>query len=353
MQRPEKVLKNLRTCLTVAAMFLIMLTLSGFVNEPPHSHLLTYGGRTFENSLAWPDGMLEYEELDRREEGLEMEGRIPALTKSAGSLVQTRINNVINRTIADKVADAREVRARTLTFDFETSFSEPYMSIILKSTAASASSKTEVVSINFNTVSGELIAAEDVVGAHVVQLADRLLVEMIRRNPERYNPGFAGMRDDQAFSITDSEVIFYFNEFQLAPGFEGIVPLTLNLGDINEVTLSRDQFRIYGGFNLKLIPLRPVLLELGYGLGWDMETGRPSVYHNNELVIELIPGVNDYVRESRFTRSLEVAPELSGGHTWVPISFFDQILSLVAYSIDENDNITFASYPVTDEWFER
>jgi len=309
-----------------------------------------------EQAGTWPNGMIEYEELDRREEGLEMEGRIPSLTHNAGIAVQSRINDVIDHVIASKIADAREMRARTLTFDFDAYFSAPYMSIVLKSTAASASSKTEVVSVNFNTANGETVSAEEVVGAHVVQLADRLLVEMIRRNPERYNPGFAGMRDDQAFSLTNSEIVFWFNEFQLAPGFEGIVPLAMRLRDIREAELSYDEFRVYGGFNLKMIPLPLVLPELGYRLYWNTETARPSVYHNDELIIELIPDVNDYIRESRFasfTRSLEVAPEIRYGRTYVPISFFDQILSLVAYSIDENDNITFASYLVTDDWFDR
>ena len=315
-----------------------------------HDRLLSYGS-IFPTWVSWPDDMLEYQEIDDREEGLEMSGRIPVLTQYAGP-IQTRINSVINQTIASKISEAREVRARTLTFAYETYFSDPYMSIILKSTAASASSKTEVVSINFNTNNGELIYAADVVGLHVVQLADRLLVEMVRRNPERYNPGFAGMREDQAFSITDREIIFWFNEFQLAPGFEGIVPLPLDLDSIKEVTLSRSDYRIREGFNLKMIPIR-VLTDLGYEVSWDEINRRISVFHNGELVINLTPGVNDYVRESRFTRSLEAAPELIDGFTYVPISFFDQILSLVTFTIDDQNNITFASYPVTDGWFER
>ena len=344
--------------LSVTAMFLIMLCLTALTEKPYMNGLFTYsvyGNRIsgFQRVLSWPYDMVEYEEIDTREEGLEMEGRIPALTHYA-RFIQSRINSEIDRIINGKIADAREVRARVLIFDYETAFSAPYMSIILKSTAASASSKTEVVSINFDINTGEFIHAEDVVGPHVVQLADRLLVEMIRRNPERYNPGFAGMRDDQAFSVTDDEITFWFNEFQLAPGFEGIVPLTLRLDDIKEHELSRDDFHIRREFNLKMVPVR-IVEHLGYTFTWhrDPEYPRVTIYHNDELVIDLTIGVNDYVRESRFTRVLEAAPELINGTTFVPISFFDQILSLVAYYIDHEDNITFASYPVSDEWFER
>jgi len=343
--------------LLLAALTVFVLLSSAFVSGDEFylSDLVTYGNRLsrFRHEVTWSEDMIEYIEIDTREEGLEMEGRIPILTQYA-VFFQTRINGEIEKIIEGKMADAREARARTLAFDFELAFSEPYMSIILKSTAASASSKTEVVSINFNTKTGELISAEDVVGPQVVQLADRLLVEMIRRNPERYNPSFAGMRKDQAFSVTDDEIIFWFNEFQLAPGFEGIIPLSLRRNEIKEYTLTRDDFRIRREFNLKMVPFN-IVQHLGYSFTWHPHPEYPwiSVYHNDELVINLTIGVNDYVRESRFTRSLEAAPELINGTTYVPISFFDQILSLVAYHIDENDRIIFASYPVDDEWFER
>ena len=339
--------------LSLAAMLCAMLLFSAFVDRPPD--LFTYGSNFVEYTrvASWPDDMIDFDELNTRVEGLELEGRIPILNQYAG-LIQVEINNEINRVRAAKVADARSIRARTLTFDYEIYFSDPYMSIILKSTAASAASKTEVISINFDIHSGELISAADVIGYHIVQLADRLLVEMIRRNPERFNPGFTGMHENQAFSLTDSEIIFWFNEFQLAPSFEGIVPLSLKLENIREITLSSNEFHVRpGGFNFKMVPIKRIVEALGYTLIWNPETRGSSIYLNDELIIEIFPEVNDYLREQRFTRSLEAAPVIIGYNTYVPISFFDQILSLVAYSIDDSDNITFASYLVTDEWFER
>ena len=343
--------KRLPSWISVLAVLGAMLLLSSFTNTS--SPLLTYAGNfpEYMQTASWPDDMIEYNEIATREEGLEMEGRIPVLNSNA-SLIQSRINAEIEQAIDDKIARAREGRARILTFDYDTSFSSPYMSILLKSTATIASSKTEVVSINFNINTGALVSASDTVGPYVVQLADRLLLEMIRRNPEHYNPAFIGMQQDQAFSITNREITFWFNEFQLAPGYEGIVSLSLRLSNIKTAVLSVDQLHIRSAFNLKMIPLH-VIEDLGYTLAWDNETNRVSIYHNDELIIELTPGYNDYVWEQRFTRSLEVAPELIIDRTYVPISFFDQILSLIAYSIDDRGNITFASYPVEDQWFER
>jgi len=329
----------------------IALLLSAFTHTSASSRTYASNFPVYMQTVSWPDDMIEYDEIATREEGLEMEGRIPALNANA-SAIQSRINTEIEQVIDDKITRAREGRARVLTFDYEIYFSAPHMSILLKSTATAASSKTEVISINFNVHTGALVSASDVVGPYVVQLADRLLLEMIRRNPDHYNPAFTGMQQDQAFSITNREITFWFDEFQLAPGYEGIVSLSLRLSNIKTVTLSADALHIRSAFNLKMIPLH-IVEDLGYVLTWNNETNRASIYYNDELIIELTPGYNDYVWEHRFTRSLEVAPEIIVDRTYVPISFFDQILSLIAYSIDDDGNITFASYPVEDPWFER
>ena len=353
--------KNILSLISVFVIFCLLFLFAAFTEYVVDSfypencsyvdYINNYEPAADNNDFVLPRDMIEYEKIDQRVEGLEMEGRIPYLNNNVGN-IYGHINNEINRIRSQIILNARESRARSVYFNFDTFFSEPYMSIIIKSTATSASSKTEVASVNFNIITGDLIYASDIVGTHVVQLADRLLDEMIRRNPGRYNPSFAGIRNNQAFSITDEKITFWFNEFQLAPGFDGIVPLSLRLNDILEVTLTRDLYHIREGFNLKMVPLR-IVRQLGYAFIWDPETGGTSIFHDGELVIKVFPGINDYIRESRFTRSLESAPEIIGITTYVPISFFDQILNMVAFNIDDNNTIVFASYLVSDDWFER
>lgn len=294
-----------------------------------------------------------YTELSERTEGLELRGRIPYLTEACN--VADSINAQIEMAVDSKIAEAREARARSITFSYYIfSANNPDItSIVIKSTAASASSKTDVISINFESRTGAPMRVDDVVGVHVVQLADRLLMETVRRNPQDFNPGFSGMRRNQAFSVTRDEVVFWFDEFQLRSGSEGVVRFPLRFNDILEYTITSDRFHTRPGFNVMMVPLRDVVEALGYEVEMDWE-GRVVIYHNNERVIRLTPGENDYSREGRRgggSRSLESAPELIGDHTYVPISFFDQILNLVTFSIDNNGNITFASYNVTDSWF--
>ena len=310
----------------------------------PDGRVTTYA------SGVWSTDMISYEVTSRRVEGLEIDGRIPLVTSAAGQ-VGERVNELIDQAISTKISSARESRSRNLNFDFEVFFSAPYISIILESTTTGASAKTEVTSINFNTNSGASLQAADVVGEHIVQLADQLLVEMIRRNPERYNPSFSGMRSDQAFSVTNREIVFWFNEFQLTSGSGGIVPLRLNRSNIHEARLRPDQYHTRLGFNLKMIPVGTVLRQLNYSVAANSDVSRVNIFYDGEHIIELRVGVNNYVRRERFVRSLETAPVHVGSYVYVPISFFDQILDFVAFGVDGRGNITFASYSVTDAWF--
>ena len=317
--------------------------------------ITTYGQAPFRHSYTggiWPHDMISYKETAERAEGLEISGRIPLLTEEAGQ-VGERVNELINEVISTKITSARESRARRLSFDFEVYFSNPTVSILIKSTTTGAAAKTEVTSINFNTSSGTKLRATDVVGDHIVRLADQLLIEMIRRNPERYNPGFTGMRREQAFSITDREIVFWFDEFQLTSNSGGIVPLRLRRADISTVRLTSDQYHTRLGFNLKMIPIGTVLRGLNYTVSANSDVSKVGVFNDGELVIELKIGTNNYVRGDRLVRSLEAAPIHVGHYVYVPISFFDQILDFVAFSVDNRGTITFATYAVSDAWFDR
>ena len=278
-----------------------------------------------------------------RERGLDIRGQTPVFS-SPTRVVADRVNAQIEEAVVAKVARAHETRARSINFSYEIFYYNNLVSIVLQSTTVSATTRTEVVSINFNMNTGATITAAGAVGGHIVQLADRVLAERIRRNPESYNAAFSRMRRSQAFSVTDQEITFWFDEFQLSATSEGLSTLVLDRSNIREFTLRSSQYHTRSGFNIKMVPLGITATALGYTVRWNEDTRTVGVYLQEERLIELHLGVNRYERENRFTITLEAAPEIIDDFTFVPISFFDRILSLVAYSVDSRGNIIFASY---------
>jgi hypothetical protein len=299
--------------------------------------------------VNWPGDVFTESRLNHREEGLEIRGVIPSVRANTHVpfILRSSVRALITDTVELKIAAAKENKARSITFDYILEFSRDYeiVSVVLISTVATATPRTEYISINFSTTgTGTDLTAAEALGSHIVQLADKQLAEMIRQKPERYNPGFNGLRPDQAYYISDSEIKFFFNEFQLAPASEGIVNHVMRLDQIKVFHLSRDEYLIKTNFNLRMVPIADICRNLGYTVDWNDAERKVEVLLNGEPIIELFHGVNNYQRGTRLVRSLEAPPEIIGGITFVPITFFSQILGMVSYSIDRDDNIIFATY---------
>ena len=303
--------------------------------------------------------------LNRREHGLDLRGRVPFFTypenidyaENTKLFVTLRyINDVIDAAITAKEVDARNFRARMITYDFDIFYYDYILSVVIRSTVANATTRTSVVSVNFNTQTGDLLTATDVVGAHVVQLMERLIAEMIRREPLRFVANVS-MGANQAFSLSQYEIAFWFNGTQFTVGDGGAVRLALRLDDISEAIVTPDRYITRPGFGIKMIPLNYVATALGYDVRWPGEAGERDIirlFLGDDLIIVLTENVNNYQRErDGFVRSLEAAPEIIDGRTYVPISFFDQILTFIAFHIDDGQNIKFATYRVSDTFFEH
>ena len=73
-----------------------------------------------------------------------------------------------------------------------------------------------------------------------------------------------------------------------------------------------------------MVPLRAVAEALGYEVIWEGAT--QSVYLNN--VISLTIGKDYYTRGRMAPIELGTAPELTDSRTYVPLSFFKQVIGM-------------------------
>lgn len=295
-------------------------------------------------TYVWMQGMVVEQELAKREEGLEMRGTLPALSAEYGYLRHT-LNEQIARAVNARIRAAKEMKARAITFSYDVHATDALISIILLSTVTSAASKTEVSSVNFRPDTGEPVSLSAAAGPDIAALAGKILTEKVRRNPEKYNPAFdIYALPEQPFYLTDEAVVLLFDEFQLSSAADGVTQLELPLSRIRTFTLPRGDYRVNAGYDIKMIPLERVCSALGYEVAWNYEAARAEVYRGGQFILDVKPGVNNYLEPNRRVRSLETAPEIIMNRIFVPISFFDRILSLVTYRVDERENITFTAY---------
>ncbi len=295
-------------------------------------------------AYAWQPEMVSGSFNERREEGLEMSGMIPEVSADYGHAASF-LNDMIDSAIAGRIREAKDSRARSITFNYEVHSDTRVVSIVLLSTVTSATPKTVVDSVNFDPATGVPVGLTDAVGFDVAPLASKILRERIRGNPQNYNAGLdTGRIAGRPFYLENGLAVILFDEYELSATAGGENELLLDLSRISQVSISRADYRMNSGYNIKMIPLALVCGGLGYTVDEGLEA--VTVSRDGMTVSELIPGVNNYVEYGRRVRTLEAPPELVNGlpPVYVPISFFDQILSWITYTIDSEDNITFYSY---------
>jgi hypothetical protein len=232
-------------------------------------------------------------------------------------------------------------------------------SLLVYTTTTTAVVKEEVNSFNFKASDGKWVSINDILGTpNGIALANKVISSRIKNEPERYHPVFSGLKSDTAFRLHEGVLTVLFNAYELAPGSEGIVSFDLIVDNVVWIKLTQEEYRIKEqSYNLRMIPLRKVCEALGYLVVVETPNnsninvtvsreGKPSIYltwNANSYTI-----INHALSERRQIRSLEAPPELINvsfsSHTFVPISFFDQILELIVFNVSENGVIEFATY---------
>ena len=288
-------------------------------------------------------------ELPPRQLGLNIQGDVPVLRPPFFDQYQT-INQAIDDAVDFLIADARRARARSINFTYEIHPTSDMVSILIRASVSSAIYRTLVRSVNFCIHTGRLIPIGEAMDIDVLPLARRILMDHLRHNPAEFYGVTSVSLDDQAFFVTDTGITILFDEFQLSSTVSGVFTLDIARSHVQTVTMPASaSLPNDHAYNLIMVPLRLVASGLGYHLYWAEEEGIAEVYlldhmGNRHVVAWLSPSVNAYYTQDT-VRSLEAAPIRPNGQSiYVPITFFDHIMPLSAYTIDAFGNITFLAY---------
>jgi hypothetical protein len=296
---------------------------------------------------AWENAMLGNRRLPRRVDRVTIEDPVPVVLASFGR-GHTAINDAITAATDDMIAEASRASARRITFSYQMHYSRGVVSIVIFGNMATARPRTIVRSVNFASADGTILTVDQAMGVNMTALTARILYERIRMSPEVYYAALQASLDGQAFYIGGSRLVLLFDEFRLSTRAMGVQSIPLLLNNVRSVPLE-DYHITADGYNLIMVPLRHVAEGLGYAVVHDSSTRTTRVMHGSRIIVELSVGVNNYILQGgTIERRLEAAPILirdgADSNTFVPISFFDQIMPLSAYSICDAGIITFVSY---------
>jgi len=296
-------------------------------------------------SPTWRQDMIISHTLSERQQGLDIHGQIPKLSDSFGP-AYARINNEVNAEKNNLIEGTRRLRARSITFSYEVFHTNDVVSLVIMANTRAVTDRTTVTSVNFNPRTGALLSLNQAMGMDITPLAEGIIADMIRQNPARYYAAFTASPTGQAFYLTDTLLVLLFDEFQLSSVPNSTRTIQFVRSNIRRFDVARNSYRIsQDRYEIKMMPLRFILERMGYDNNdLSYNDGQITISRNGRTRIILNVGENNFQVNGVMQRSLETAPINVDGNIYVPISFFDQILGLTAYSIDPRGNITFMTY---------
>ena len=256
-------------------------------------------------------------------------------------------------TLSAKVEDIIENKLGngpgTVYLSYKIVQSDGFLSIIFHSEVVtlggSRSERVQTLTIERATLNE--ISASDILGDNGLRIATDVVNQFIVQN-FRNMPRIPALTDDTRFYVTNEAVYFIFDRYEIAPGSEGIQSVPVYFSGFERYFLGEGDYQISeGNHGVRMLPLRRIAEHFDYVVSWDSETLEISLRRingNGNGYITLTLNLNSYRRINDLTaRTLEAAPEIIGGATYVPISFFDLILD-IHYSISTDGTIELTTY---------
>ena len=292
---------------------------------------------------------IESRAVSERGLGFTAIGELPIVSFPSNAALEEEINDRIDEIYNNEVFGVRRPAARTFVFSHSTHRTDDIFTILIDVSSAMNRPAQSTFGITIDLNLEQIISLSDIdaLGQNALKVVRQATLHAISQNSNFTSVNLNGLDYNRSFYLDGTSVVLLFNEGEIAPVHFGVQYVEVDLNSIASLTVYRDDILIREDFyNLNLIPLRIVAEAMGYEVSWHGSTRTTRIARDNfETSITLHR--NSYYRIRGATRSLEAAPTqivVNGVlTTFVPLSFFDQILDVV-YSEDSDGNIVFSSY---------
>ncbi|MCL2593869.1 MAG: stalk domain-containing protein [Defluviitaleaceae bacterium] len=327
-------MKRLCKILSLVLIFVFVFSTVLFAREDaPNTHFIT-----------------EREANNQTFQAIPTEGYLPLVRR--GSPNAMAINDEIDRIQNDAMALARRSRALSIYFSYDVVIGgaeDQYVSIIVGSETAIASTLQRVDTIVISQETREILTLTDILGRNAVAIVTSVVEEYIANNSGFYTNVRLEISEDHNFYIEGEMLYIIFNKYEIADGSMGIQKIGIELSNVINLTLEREEYHLSGLYGIRMVPLRLIAEAFGHRISWNEASETATITRNGTTngTVSITIGSNRYTRitsrSTPFETRLEMAPELIDGSAHVPITFIDVMLGLI-YSIDPSGEITISEY---------
>ncbi|MBR1737124.1 MAG: copper amine oxidase N-terminal domain-containing protein, partial [Firmicutes bacterium] len=255
-------------------------------------------------------------------------------------MFQYKVNAAITDIYDLKVAEAGERKVRLLKFSHDSFFENGILSVIIYSTNV-VSGETSVRTVVVNTKVNAFSSINGILGGNGIKYAKKVVENTINNDSKIKYTADATVDEYTPFYFRNRAIVVMFDAGEITYASKGVRYFSVPAANMKNVIIPSSQYYVKSSYNVKMLPLRQAAESFGYTVGWDAGTNSISVSGNgiNSL---LSPGKNNYTK-NKTSKRLEFAPEIKNGITYVPISYFEEVLDML-FSVDNNGNVTITKY---------
>ncbi len=268
--------------------------------------------------------------ITNNDEFFEVSGTLPIVTTENSSLNKI-LNDKITNVYETKLENAKKSNITKLDFSYEVITYEQYVSIILYTKTTNLGTTTYTDTLVYDKDTNKIISLEDF----------SEIIPSIQLDNEKISNDISIKTNS---SLIDSKQNnFYIEEESIVlinpvTTGEEIEHSKFQLSEIETYKISKDDYYIKGTYKIIMVPLRETLENLGYKVSY-RSFDKPIEISKEGKTYYISLNKNVYANETT-TTSLEVLPEVINDETFIPISFFSEILN-VYYNINLDESISF------------
>lgn len=295
--------------------------------------------------LVYADSPSDYagsKNVSSNKNNIKITGNIPVIKNLINPIFQYKLNKTIENVYNEKISAAETKKIRSLNFSYEIISDTGHISILIYSTNVSTG-QSEITSFVITKAINEYTSINSILGSNGTTFVNKYIANKINSDTEIKYFNFTPITANSPFYIKNGNVSVIFGAGSIAPVSKGTIRFEIPSENLINLNVPSENYYTKPLYGVKMINLRYALQSFGYALDWDSKQNKITVSKSGTTITSITVGRNSYPKGKFSPKQLEYAPEIRNGHTYVPISFFEEIIGLLA-SADEKGNITISSF---------
>ncbi|MFI3231026.1 MAG: copper amine oxidase N-terminal domain-containing protein [bacterium] len=262
-------------------------------------------------------------------------GNYPLIGNLGSTWFQLEVNNRIKSEI-DKISSTYSSNQKIVDISYDAILSDDYLSIILYFKNVNTG-ETEVKSLNIDISNNSLVSINEILGSNGYSYVNKIILN----EASNQNITYKKVDANTAFYIKNTNIHIIYGAGELTFSQKGNIIFEVISDNINNFKIN--EFYSKSNYNVKMTPLREILEYFEYEVQWVSLEEPIKITRYGVDISYITLNLNKYITQNKFEKELEFAPELVNGTTYVPISFFSEVLDMLI-DIDNYGNIIISEY---------